>query len=111
MKSLIEDLNNNREQAIKLMKDNNISHINFRNYKAYGLPNVLLINNNGELYETEVTNVKLCEERICIKVVNMTEWRSNVYVDKEGYFDYLACTYYTANNVYLAIEDCMKNKC
>lgn len=111
MKSLIEDLNNNREQAIKLMKDNNISHIKFRDYKAYGLPNVLLINKNGELYETEVTNVKLCKERIRIKVVNMTEWRSNVYVDKEGYFDYLACAYYTANNVYLAIEDCMKNKC
>lgn len=111
MKSLIEDLKINREQAVKLMKDNNISHINFRDYKAYGLPNVLLINKNGELYETEVTDVKLCKERIRIKVVNMTDLYLNVYVDKEGYIDYSACAYYTVNNVYLAIEDCMKNKC
>lgn len=111
MKSLIEDLKINREQAVKLMNDNNISHINFRDYKAYGLPNVLLINKNGELYETEVTDVKLCKERIRIKVVNMTDLYLNVYVDKEGYIDYSACAYYTVNNVYLAIEDCMKNKC
>jgi hypothetical protein len=111
MKSLIEDLKNNREQAVKLMKDNNISHINFRDYKAYGIPNVLLINKNGEPYETAVTNVKLREDRICIKVVNITELWSNVYVDKEGYIDYSACAYYTVNNVYLAIKDCMENKC
>lgn len=111
MKSLIEDLRSNKELVVKLMKDNNISHICFRDYKAYCLPNVLLINKNGELYETEVTDVKLCKERIRIKVVNMTELWSNTYVDKEGYVDYSACTYYTANNVYLAIVDCLKNKC
>ena len=105
MKSLTEDLRSNREQATKLMKDNNISHICFRDYKDYCLPTVLLVNKNDKSYETEVTDVKLCEEEIYIKVVNMTDLCSNAYVDKEGYVNYFACTYYTANNVYLAIED------
>lgn len=114
MKSLTEDLRSNREQATKLMKDNNISHICFRDIKAYGTdldtPFVLLINKNGEPYETEVTDVKLCEEEIYIKVVNMTDLCSNAYVDKEGYIDYFICEYYTANNVYIAIEDYFENE-
>lgn len=106
MKSLTEVLRSNREQVTKLMKDNNISRICFTDYDGdIDVPNVLLINKNYEPYETSVTDVKLCEEEIYIKVVNMTDLCSNAYVDTEGYVNYFACAYYTANNVYLAIED------
>lgn len=113
MKSLSEILENNREVAKELMCKNHKLHISFKKYQNIDIeiPFVLLSNKNGEPYETEVTNVNLCEDRICIKVVNMTDLYLNVYVDKEGYIDYSTCAYYTVNNVYLAIEDCMKNKC
>lgn len=110
MKSLTEDLRSNREQATKLMKDNNISRICFTDYDGdIDVPNVLLINKNDEPYETSVTDVKLCGEEIYINAVNMTDLCSNAYVDKEGYVNYFACAYYTANNVYLAIEDYFEN--
>ena len=106
MKSLTEDLRSNREQVTKLMKDNNISRICFTDYDGdIDVPNVLLINKNDEPYETSVTNVKLCNGDLYFKVINMKDLRSNSYVDKEGYINYFACAYYTANNVYLAIED------
>lgn len=106
MKSLTEDLRSNREQVTKLMKDNNISRICFTDYDGdIDIPNVLLINKNDEPYETSVTDVKLCNDDLYFKVINMKDLRSNSYVDKEGYINYFACAYYTANNVYLAIED------
>lgn len=113
MKSLSEILENNREVAKELMCKNHKLHISFKKYQNIDIEIlfVLLSNKNGEPYETEVTDIALIGEKLCIKVVNTKDLSSDVKMDDEGYIDYSACAYYTVNNVYLAIEDCMKNKC
>ena len=90
------------------MLDNNITHISITDNEEYGrdtdVPCVLLDNHNGEYYETEVTDIKLCNSDIYIKVVNTTDLSSNVSVDNEGYISINECCYHTANEVYYAIE-------
>lgn len=114
MDSLNEVLERNRESAIKLMLDNEITHISITDNANYGrdtdTPCVLLTNKQGEVYETDVTDIKLVrgdlltKDDIYIKVVNTTDLSSHVFVDKEGYISRNDCYYHTDNAVYLAIE-------
>lgn len=108
MESLHEVLERNREQAVKLMLDNNITHISITDNEEYGrdtdVPCVLLDNHNGEYYETEVTDIKLCNSDIYIKVVITADLSSSVFVDKEGYINVIECLSYSNNEVYNAIE-------
>lgn len=108
MESLHEVLERNREQAVKLMLDNNINHISIKDHEEYGrytdVPCVLLDNHNVEHYETEVTDIKLCKGDIYIKVVNTIDLSSSVFVDKEGYINIIECLSYSDNEVYNAIE-------
>lgn len=108
MESLHEVLKRNREQAVKLMLDNNITHISITDNEEYGIdadvPCVLLDNHNGEYYETEVTDIKLCKSDIYIKVAITADLSSSVFVDKEGYINDIECLSYSNNEVYNAIE-------
>jgi hypothetical protein len=114
MESLNSVLERNRETAIKLMLDNEITHISITDNANYGrdtdTPCVLLANKQGEVYDTEVTDIKLVrgdlltKDDIYIKVVNTTDLSSHVFVDKEGYISRNDCYYHTDNAVYLAIE-------
>ena len=82
MESLNSVLERNRETAIKLMLDNEITHISITDNANYGrdtdTPCVLLANKQGEVYDTEVTDIKLVrgdlltKDDIYIKVVNTT---------------------------------------
>lgn len=108
MESLHEVLERNREQAVKLMLDNNSTHIPITDHEEYGrdtdVPCVLLDNHNGEHYETEVTDIKLCKSDIYIKVAITADLSSSVFVDKEGYINAIECLSYSNNEVYNAIE-------
>lgn len=108
MESLHEVLERNREQAVKLMLDNNSTHISITDHEEYGrdtdVPCVLLDNHNGEHYETEVTDIKLCKSDIYIKVAITADLSSSVFVDKEGYINAIECLSYSNNEVYNAIE-------
>lgn len=87
MKSLSEILENNREVAKELMCKNHKLHISFKKYQNIDIeiPFVLLSNKNGEPYETEVTDIALIGEKLCIKVVNTKDLSSDVKMDDEGY--------------------------
>lgn len=108
MKSLHEVLKDNRNKSVELMLSNNISHISITDNSEYGrltdAPCVILDNHNGEYYETEVTDIKLSEGDIYIKVVNTTDLSSSVSMDKEGYINIINCLSYSNNEVYRAIE-------
>ena len=108
MKSLNEVLKDNRNKSVELMLSNNISHISITDNSEYGrltdAPCVILDNHNGEYYETEVTDIKLSEGDIYIKVVNTTDLSSSVSMDKEGYINSINCLSYSNNEVYCAIE-------
>ena len=108
MKSLNELLKDNRKKAVEMMLDNDITHISIADNAQYGsdtdVPCVLLYNHNGEYYETEVTDIKLSEGNIYIKVVNTTHLSSSVSMDKEGYINTINCLSYIDNEVYRAIE-------
>ena len=108
MKSLHEVLKENRKMSVELMLSNNISHISITDNSEYGrltdAPCVLLDNHNGEYYETEVTDIKLSEGNIYIKVVNTTDLSSSVSMDKEGYINTINCLSYSDNEVYRAID-------
>ena len=108
MESLHEVLKRNREQAVKLMLDNNSTHISITDHEEYGrdtdVPCVLLDNHNGEHYETEVTDIKLCKSDIYIKVAITADLSSSVFVDKEGYINAIECLSYSNNELYNAIE-------
>lgn len=119
MESLNEVLERNRQKATDLMLANDISHISITDNEEYGMdadvPVVLLANKNGEVYETDVTDIKLVrgniftKDDIYIKVVNTTDLSSNVSVDNEGYISINECYYHTANEVYYAIEFYFEN--
>ena len=119
MESLNYVLDRNRKSAIKLMLDNEITHISITDNANYGrdtdTPCVLLANKQGEVYGTEVTDIKLVlgntltKDDIYIKVVNTTDLSSHVNVDKEGYISCTDCYYHTDNAVYLAIEYYCRN--
>lgn len=114
MESLNVILERNRKKATDLMLANDISHISITDNEEYGMdtviPVVLLVNKNGKVYETGVTDIKLVrgniftKDDIYIKVVNTTDLSSNVSVDNEGYISINECCYHTANEVYYAIE-------
>ncbi len=108
MKSLNEVLKENRKKSVELMLSNKISHISITDNSEYGrltdAPCVILDNHNGEYYETEVTDIKLSEGDIYIKVVNTTDLSSSVSMDKEGYINIINCLSYSDNEVYSAIE-------
>lgn len=111
MKSLSEILENNREVAKELMCKNHKLHISFKKYQNIDIeiPFVLLSNKNGEPYETEVTDIALIGEKLCIKVVNTKDLSSDVKMDDEGYIDCIFCIYYSDDEVYRAIECYFKN--
>ena len=108
MKLLNEVLEDNRKKSVEMMLDNNFTHISIVDNAQYGsdtdVPCVLLDNHNGEYYETEVTDIKLSEGNIYIKVVNTTHLSSSVSIDKEGYINTINCLSYSDNEVYRAIE-------
>ena len=53
----------NRKKVTDLMLANDISHISITDNEEYGMdtviPVVLLVNKNGKVYETGVTDIKL----------------------------------------------------
>lgn len=111
MKSLNEVLEGNRKQAVKMMLDNNVNHISFTDYEGdISVPNILLINKNGEPYETDVTDVKIVNNELFIKVINTSDLSSSEFIDEEGYISHHGCAYYTANDVYYGIEDYFENE-
>lgn len=109
MKSLSEILENNREVAKELMCKNHKLHISFKKYQNIDIeiPFVLLSNKNGEPYETEVTDIALIGEKLCIKVVNTKDLSSDVKMDDEGYIDCIFCIYYSDDKVLLKTSNSM----
>lgn len=91
MKSLNEVLKDNRNKSVELMLSNNISHISITDNSEYGrltdAPCVILDNHNGEYYETEVTDIKLSEGDIYIKVVNTSKYDLDCAYSKEEIHD------------------------
>lgn len=108
MKSLGKDLEENRDSAVKLMLDNNITHISIAENALYGVetdvPCVVLVNKQEEIYDTEVTDIKLINGEICFKANNTALLPSDTFVNEEGYINYHQCAYHSANNLYQAVE-------
>lgn len=108
MESLDTILERNRKKARNLMLDNNVTHISITDNEAFGIdtdaPFVVLPKKDRETYQTQVSEIKLDNGEIFIKVFNADELSSDMFVNKEEYIRDVNCLSYSANEIYRAIE-------
>lgn len=99
MVNLFEQMNNNRNEIIKLMEEKNQFEISFENVDEYDMPYILINDGLGEFIEITITAAKL--------VNNDGKKYIDFYSSDLQWIDEDDALSTTANNVYMTMYKCL----